>query len=128
MHHFCNIYSDYNNKTLSSLNKLGQIYPMLFEYNESILSRVNSLKSELSWRLNYSESLVQKVVIMANHLKDIIQFKKHILQKLETLQKAQEMLRAFETGLKYIPQTYFETEKLVRYSWYNYEADIALDF
>ena len=128
MHHFCNIYSDYNNKTLSSLNKLGQIYPMLFEYNESILSRVNSLKSELSWRLNYSESLVQKVIVMANNLKDLMQFKKHILQKLETLQKAQEMLRAFETGLKYIPQTYFETEKLVRYSWYNYEADIALDF
>ena len=126
MHYFCDIYRDYNNKTLSSLDKLERIYPMLFEYDESILRRVDTLKTRLSWRLNHSEKLIQEVIAEAEELRDLIKNKNHVIQKPRVLYEARGMLRDFETGLKYIPQTYFETEKLVRYAWYNYEAYTVL--
>lgn len=125
--YYCNFFSDYNNKTLSDIDKLDQIYPLLAEYNDSVLQRIDNLKSELSDRLNHSERLVFDIIIFANNLKDDLQNKRSIFQKLKIISDARYMLRTFEIGLKYVPQTHFQSLKLVRCCWSNYEANIALD-
>ena len=124
---YCNFFSDYNNKTLSDIDKLDQTYPLLAEYNDSVLQRIDNLKSELSDRLNHSEKLVFDIIILANNLNDDLQNKRSIFQKLKVISGARYMLRTFEIGLKYVPQTHFQSLKLVRYCWSNYEANIALD-
>ena len=126
MYLYCNFFSDYNNKTLSDLNKLDQIYPLLAEYNDSVQQRIDYLKSDLSNRLNHSEKLVFDIITLANNLKDDLQNKRNIFQKLKSIIDARYILCTFEIGLKYIPQTHFQTLKLVRYCWYNYEANIAI--
>ena len=127
IHHYCNIYLDYYNKSLSSLKKLDNICLMYFKYNESIINNIKDLKTELSNRLNNSEQLIRNVTIMANYIFYIMKFRKHIFQKLHILIESRKMLRTFENGLKYIPQTYFETIKLVRNFWYNYETNLAIN-
>lgn len=120
--YYCTFFSDYNNKTLSDINKLDQTYPLLVEYNDSVRQLVDRLKSDMSSRLNHSEKLISDIITLANNLKDDLQTKRNIFQKLKILTDARYMLRTFEIGLKYIPQTHFQTLKLVRYCWYNYEA------
>ena len=127
MYLYCNFFSDYINKTLSDLEMLDRVYPLLAEYNDSVQQRIDYLKSDLSNRLNHSEKLVFDIITLANNLKDDLQNKRNILQKLKSIDDARYMLRTFEIGLKYIPQTHFQTLKLVRYCWYNYEASIALN-
>ncbi|UCD13699.1 MAG: hypothetical protein JSW60_09100, partial [Thermoplasmatales archaeon] len=126
--HFCNIFSDFNNKTLSELNKLEQLYQML-EFNDSVTQLIHDLKLDISRRLNHSQKLISDVIIMANYIKDLLQNRGPIVfSKLIAIRKARHMIATFEIGLKYIPQTYFETLKLVRHLWYNYEANVALAF
>jgi len=122
VYYYCGFFSDYNNKTLSNIDKLDQTYSLLVKYNDSVRQRIDRLKSDLSSRLNHSEKLVSDIIILANNLKEDLQIKRNIFQKLKILTDARYMLRTFEIGLKYIPQTHFQTLKLVRYCWYNYEA------
>jgi len=124
--YYCSFYSDYNNKTLSDLEKLGSVYPLLAQFDDSVQQRIDALNYELSDRLNHSENLVLQIIIIANNLKYDLENKRTFVQKLQIISNARNMLRTFEIGMKYIPQTHFETLKLVRYCWYNYEAYKAI--
>ena len=125
--YYCSFFSDYNNKTLSDLEKLGSVYPLLAQFDDSVQQRIDALNYELSDRLNHSEKLVLQIITIANNLKYDLENKRTFVQKLQIISNARNMLRTFEIGMKYIPQTHFETLKLVRYCWYNYEANLALD-
>jgi hypothetical protein len=100
---------------------------MLLDFNDSILELVDGLESDISWRLNNSGRLISDVIIIANYIKDLLlKYNKNIFQKIKIIRESRLMLRTFEIGLKYIPQIYFETLKLLRYSWYNYEANVVI--
>jgi hypothetical protein len=115
--HFCDIFSDFNNKTLVTLDKLEHVFPLKF----NDLQLVEGLLSEISWRLNRSTQLVSEVIVIAERIKiDLMQRKPSILRE------SRKMLRTFEVGLKYIPQTFFESLKLLRHIWYHHEVDSAL--
>jgi hypothetical protein len=46
-------------------------------------------------------------------------------EKAKIVEDAREMIITFESSLKYIPQLYFESVKLTRHHWYQYEALLA---
>ncbi len=127
--HLCNIFNDLNNKSLTTLNKLEDIYPLLLQFNNSVLKFINDLESEISNRLNHSQKLVSEAIKEAECLKDLLQNKRiTVLNKISVFFKVRKMMSDFDIGLKYIPQIYYETLKTVRYFWYNYEAEVALSF
>lgn len=124
---YCDLYNDYINRTLSSLNMLEQVIPLLVEFDESIIEHVADLKNDINQRLNHSEELLSKVTKIAEKLEEIITSSRlSILKKLQLLKDRKTLLEMYIIELKYIPQTYFESLKLVRHSWYNYEANIAI--
>jgi len=126
--HFCNIFSEYYNKTLTSLEILEWVYPLLFEFDELVLKRMNDLKINISLRLNNSEEIVSETITIAKNLKNYLENKSSIIfYNIGLTRTSRLMLNTYETGLKYIPQTYFEVIKLARSSWYNYEAKKALE-
>jgi len=124
---YCDIYNDYINRTLNALNVLEQTIPLLVEFDESITDKVNDLKNDINQRLNHSEELLSKVTKIAEKLEETITSSRlSILKKLQLSKDRKTLLEQYVIELKYIPQTYFESLKLVRHSWYNYEANIAI--
>ncbi|MCJ7570505.1 MAG: hypothetical protein MUO82_01300 [Candidatus Thermoplasmatota archaeon] len=123
---YCDIYQYYNNRSIKNIDELEQVVPMLYKFNESIIERVNGLKNDLNWRLNESEKIVLTTLSIAKNLKEKLLLPRiSIFQKIQLYEERRDFLRTFEIGLKYIPQIYFGTLKLVRHCWYNYEANIA---
>ena len=121
--HFCNIFSEYYDKTLAALDILEWVYPLLFEFDELVLQMVDDLKTSISLRLNNSEGIISETIMIAKNLKNYLENKSSmVFYKIEISRMSRLMLNTYEIGLKYIPQTYFEVIKLVRSSWYNYEA------
>jgi len=126
--HFCNIFSEYYDKTLAALDTLEWVYPLLFEFDELVLQRVDDLKISISLRLNNSEEIISETIMIAKNLKNYLENKSSmIFYKIVISRMSRLMLNTYEIGLKYIPQTYFEVIKLVRSSWYHFEAKTALE-
>jgi hypothetical protein len=125
---WCNdIYLDYINKTRSSIDVLKRVLPMLYDYNDSILDIVKTIKNEINSRLNESEKIVRQSAETANNIKENLNDSKiSFFKKIKILEQGRFILQTFEKCLKYIPKIYFETLKLLRNSWYNYETFIAI--
>jgi len=120
------ILKNYINNTCSSLNKLDKIIPMISGYNESILYEIELLKTDIKNRLNKANELIDYVMIVAQRIEDILESDKiNIIQKIDLLTKRRDLLSNFEIELKYIPQLFFSSEKILRNFWYNYEAYIV---
>ena len=122
------IYMDYINKTKLSIDILKRVLPMLYDYNMSLIDSVKMLKDELNNRINESE----KILLQSKNKSDII--KKDLdskafsfFKKVWILKQGRFILQTYEICLKYVPKIYFEILKLLRYSWYNYEAYNALE-
>ena len=50
----------------------------------------------------------------------------NLFQEITLLKSNKNLLKIFEIELKFIPPIYFESQKMLRNFWYNYEANIAL--
>jgi hypothetical protein len=123
---FCELYNKYINNTIQNLSKLQNISYMLYNFDHSIIDRINNLRSELKNHLSKAENHIINVTITFKNFSDKLQSEDiSILHGLELINKKRDLLGELEIGLKYIPQLFFETLKLVRHSWYNYEANTA---
>ena len=117
------IFKNYINKTNSSLNKLNNIIPMISIYNESIQHDIEIFKSDIKNRLNKASEILDNIIIMAHKIENILDSNKiNIIQKIDLLIERRDLLSNFEIELKYIPQLFFSSEKILRNLWYNYEA------
>ncbi len=101
---------------------------MISGYNESILDDVEMLKTDMKNRINKANELTDNVIIVAQKIEDILESDKiNLIQKIDLLTERRDLLSNFEIELKYIPQLFFGSEKVLRNFWYNYEAYIALN-
>ena len=122
------ILKNYINNTRSSLNKLDKIVPMISGYNESILDDVEMLKTDMKNRIKKANELIDNVMIVAQEIEDILESDKiNATQKIDLLTERRDLLSNFGIELKYIPQLFFGSEKVLRNFWYNYEAYCALN-
>jgi hypothetical protein len=121
------IYLDYINKTRFSIDMLKRVLPLLYKYDDSLTDKVKMKKIELENLLNESKKIIQKTTIKLNFMKEnLVNYKIYFLKKFLILEQGRNILQSFEKCLKYLPKVYFEILKLLKYSWYNYEAYIAL--
>lgn len=124
---YCDIYQDYFNRTIHNIENLEKIILMLNTFDETINDKVIVLQNNLSECLNNSEGLISEVLNISEELREIFNSPKiSILDKIRLINKRRILVEKFEICLKYIPQICFETLKLLRYSWYNYEANHAI--
>jgi len=122
------ILKNYINNTRSSLNKLDKIIPMISGYNESMLDDVEMLKKDMKNRINNANELTDNAILVAQKIEDILKSDKiNLLQKIDLLTERRDLLSNFEIELKYIPQLFFCSEKVLRNFWYKYEAYIAIN-
>ena len=122
------IYLDHINQSKLSIDILKRVLPMLFEYNDSIVNLIQILKDELDNRLNESEKIVQQSADSALNIKENLNDSRiSFIKNIKILEQGRFVLQTFEKNLKYVPKIFFELLKLLRYSWYNYEAYFAIE-
>jgi hypothetical protein len=122
------ILNKYINSTRSSLNKLDKLIPMISRYNDSILNDVEMLKTDMKLRIQKANELADNVIIVAQQIEDILESDNiNVIQKIDLLNERRDLLSNFGIELKYIPQLFFDSEKVMRNFWYNYEAYRALN-
>jgi len=126
-YYFCDIYTDYNTKALATLEKLEQIYPLVNNSNKSTNQQIQNLTTELSNRLQHMEDLIVTVNSIEQRILATFQNPQpsHYLEPIIALQ-LRALCSTFEIGLKYVPQMYMESLKLLRHLWYTYEASLAI--
>jgi hypothetical protein len=121
-------FKNYINSSVTTLIKLDKIVPMFSEYNDSIVNKIDTLKSNLIQRLKKAKEIVTDVIVLSEKIGNILMSNRiNIFQEISLIRYNKNLLKIFEIGLKYIPQLYFESQKILRNFWYNYEANIALE-
>lgn len=123
---FCELYNRYINKTIQNISKLQNIALMLYDFDKSIINKTNDLKLELNNRLYKAEYHINNVTKMFKEFRNRLQSDNiNLYQGVKLINNKRDLLGELEIGLKYIPQLFFETLKLVKHSWYHYEANIS---
>ena len=120
---FCSILQDYVNKTLDVLQMLDNI-KVLCEKSDSMLpKKLAMLYSNLSEKLNHTEEIFLRTEIISNEILELFQHPvPPFHEKSRIVEQSRNMLVTFEISLKYLPQMYFESLKLLRHEWYHYES------
>jgi hypothetical protein len=123
-----NIFINYLEKSLKSLDKIEQIYPLLYQYDTIIDNKIKQVEENIYLRLNKSLIILSKIVNLANKAYTKTKESKiSIFQKLVLEKNIRKILSDLEINFKYIPQIYFEMIKLVRSNWYNYEGYYSIN-
>jgi hypothetical protein len=125
--HYSDIYDNFLNNTISNLDKIQLVYPMYKRFNASISKKIILLKDYLTENLNNSLKIMKTVLIIVTSLENILNKKfKNIFEKLRLIIFRRNLISTYELNLKYIPQLSFNSLKILRNIWYNYEANVAV--
>jgi len=122
------LFIDYFNKTLRTLDTIEDIYPLLQNDTEFVY-QVNKLKNDMSERLNKIENISIKGEKLDNELINNLEDYYNYTTRstfIETIISSLSfnLYDHFQGGFYNIPQCYFDSLKLLRTSWYNYKASI----
>ncbi len=124
---FCSILHDYVNKTLDVFQMLDNIKVLCEKSNSMLPTKLVMLHSNLSEKLNHTEEIFLKTRVISDEILELFQHPvSPFYEKACIVEKSRNMLATFEISLKYLPQMYFESLKLLRHEWYHYESIIVL--
>ena len=124
---FCDILYGYINKTLDVFQMLDNLQ-LLCENSSAMLSRkIVMLHRNLSEKLNYTEEIFLRTKTISNKILELFQHSAPSFhEKSCIVEQSRKMITTFEISLKYLPQMYFESLKLLRHEWYHYESMMIL--
>jgi len=121
---------DYLNNTIETLITIEEIYPLLIN-NSEFQKSLEMLKTDLSIRINETRNIcANSQEICMDYEKFLQNYQKYpwrsILWELLIMDTAHSLYREIFSGLHFVPQTYFNSLKFLRTSWYNYEVTVAI--
>lgn len=127
---YLNPFVTYFENTLKTLGVLEKLYPTLKNETEFI-NNTENLKNDLKLKINETGKVISKSFNLSKDLENLLlKYKKSNifsnLQILSILDKAHKFHWNVFFGYYHIPQTYFSSLKLLRNSWYNFEADLTI--
>jgi uncharacterized protein YoxC len=127
---FLDIFIEYFRNTTKTIDILEEIYPLL-EKDTKFIEQIESLKTELLKAIKETRCMCiesQKIyphfytaLLEYQQAKILLKFKENVVKK-----NAYAFNRKIPIGFYFIPQTYFNSLKLLRTSWYNYEVSVTI--
>lgn len=124
--HYSKIYDDYLNRSISTLEKLENVYPMYNAFNYSANHDIALLLNDILMRIENATFTIDKIFDIIEKIEDIFQKNNiNIVDKFRLINYRRNLISEYELNLKYIPQQFFNPLKILRKFWYNYEAEIA---
>lgn len=132
---YFNLFITYLENASKTLSSIERIYPLL-EYTTDFIHNLNDLKGDLSQRINDTQRIYITCQRLCKRYKNTLHWYNQSQKRLGELgsnickfiakDTAFGLYRESVKGYQYIPQTYFNSLKLLRNSWYNYEVDVAV--
>jgi hypothetical protein len=122
--------------TIKTLSNIEKIYPLLKNDTDFIQS-LSILKNDLTKRVNEIIMSFEKSVEKGNQYVKIMGFLLIKLKPLEPLLRVKlifynqffsRFLRQINEGFRLVPRIYFDSLKFLRHHWYNYEANVDIDY
>lgn len=128
--HDLGLLAEYLKNTTKVLDILEKIYPLL-ENNTEFVQKIEMLKEDLHLKIDEAKNIILKELDMCHSYEDSVvkyQNKKMFsgLNEKIICKKAHDIEKQTEILFQYVPQCYFNSLKLLRTSWYNYETSIVL--
>lgn len=132
---YFNLFNTYLENATQTLTLIEQIYPLI-ENLTDFIHELDMLKDDLSQRINETQHICIECNKLYKQYKNILDKynKNQDLPGQLTLNffkffakdTAFKLYQESVKGYRYVPQTYFNSLKLLRNSWYNYETSIAV--
>ena len=132
---YFDLFNTYLENATKTLTIIEHIYPLL-ENTTDFIHDLDFLKDDLSQCINETQRICTECNKLFKRYKDIL----HMYNKSQNLpgqlglniykffakDTVFRLYRESIKGYQYTPKTYFNSLKLLRTSWYNYEANIAI--
>ncbi|UCB58901.1 MAG: hypothetical protein JSV67_00990 [Thermoplasmatales archaeon] len=126
--HYSIIYDDFLNRSISTLEQLENVYQMYKAYNSSAKNDIAKLKKDIQMRIENATKIIDKIFDISEKIEAIFQKNTiSIFGKLRLINYRRNLISEYELNLKYIPQQLFNSLKILRKFWYNYEAELTLE-
>ena len=122
---FCSILHDYVNKTKDVLDKINNINYLFINLDYNISKNIINLQKNISEKLNNPFKIFKKSMEISNEITILFQEnEKSFFNKPFIIENSRKMITNFEISLKYLPQIYFESLKILNHEWYNFESKL----
>jgi len=122
---FCSILHDYVNKTKDVLDKINNINYLFINLDYNISKNIINLQKNISEKLNNTFKIFKKSMEISNEITILFQEnEKSFFNKPFIIENSRKMITNFEISLKYLPQIYFESLKILNHEWYNFESKL----
>ena len=119
------IYIDYLNRSIKSIEILKSILPLYLVFNESYRNIVDDMKTDIEKRTQNADNYITEIIGMNDYLFNIlIKDNYNIIELFHLTKDRRKMINQYEIVLKYIPQIYFNAIKISRTCWYNLQLDL----
>ena len=122
-------FKGYLENTMETLNTLEKIYPLL-ESDPDFVQQIETLKDDISSRIAETQRICSQGYEMCeNYEEALLKYQKrpNLLSRLKEFlitDKGHKFYWHIYSVFSYVPQIYFNSLKLLRNSWYNYEASM----
>jgi len=120
------IYIDYLNRSIKSIESLKSILPLYLVFNESYHNIVDEMKIDIYNRTQNADNYITKIIGMNDYLSGILTKENYnIIELFHLTMDRRKMINQYEIVLKYIPQIYFNAIKTLRTCWYNLQVEVS---
>lgn len=121
------ILQDYVQRTIETLCLLDTVLSLdQLDQNELINCFID-LNEFIDSNLNQSDEIVQASLELLFQIEEKLNKSSlHTIEKIVLIEISRELITTIETSLKFVPQLYFESLKLLRHYWYQYTSTVAL--
>lgn len=123
------LFVKYLENTIETLDTLEKIYPLL-KNNPDFVQQIESLITDILNRtMEIQKICLQGYEMCENYEKSLLKYQQHPLllprvKELLLTDKGHKFYWHIFSVFSYVPQIYFNSLKLLRNSWYNYETSI----
>ena len=127
--YYYHLFVKYLENTMETLNTLEKIYPLL-ESDPDFVQQIETLKDDVSSRIAEIQRICSQGYEMCEDYEEALlkyQKRPRLLSRLKEFlitDKGHKFYWHIFSVFSYVPQIYFNSLKLLRNSWYNYEASM----
>lgn len=121
------ILQDYVQRSIENLYLLDTVFSLdMLDQNE-VIKEFTDFNDFIDSNLNRSTRIAQYSLELLFQIEEKLNGSSlNTIGKIDLIETSRELITTIETSLKFVPQLYFESLKLLRHYWYQYKSIVAL--
>ncbi len=125
-YHISYILQDYTQKTIQNLQLMEHLTALNEIDQNKLLDSYSELDGVINANINQSQWILQISLNLTYQIEKYLRMPSFsMMEKINVVEESREMITTLESSLKYVPQMHFESMKILRHFWYQYESTVA---